>query len=100
SRVAKAGYIETPSPFAECCRGVDAESPVWRGYVHHHSIVWHDKGVLMLMPKLPVIEHVAFLEEEISMVLGMGASHWNSYFFWEGVIQWQVVQEFGLFRPF
>jgi hypothetical protein len=39
SRVAKAGYIETPSPIAECCRGIDGgETPFWRGYIHHRYL--------------------------------------------------------------
>ena len=35
NRVAKAGYIEVPSPASEFCRGVDGGKPHYRGYVHH-----------------------------------------------------------------
>ncbi len=38
SRVAKAGYIETPSPLLELTRGINAEGP-WAGYFHHRWLV-------------------------------------------------------------
>jgi hypothetical protein len=45
-RVAKAGYIETPSPIAEMGRGVDGSSPPFRGYHHHRFVVWVHEGEL------------------------------------------------------
>src|SRR5882672_7035798 len=45
-RVGKAGYIETPSPIAELCRGVDGGAPPYRGYHHHRWVVWNQAGEL------------------------------------------------------
>ncbi|WP_448526992.1 methyltransferase domain-containing protein [Parathermosynechococcus lividus] len=53
SRVAKAGYIETPSPISECAKGVDGGSPPYRGYIHHHYLVWQEQSTLMFVPKYP-----------------------------------------------
>ena len=39
SRVAKAGYIETPSPLLELTRGINEEGTSWTGYFHHRWLV-------------------------------------------------------------
>ena len=91
SRVGKAGYIETPSPSAEICRGVDGNSPPWRGYHHHHWLVYeNDQGVLSFMKKYPVIEHTVFENEAFfESALRHSPYLWNTYFLWEGEIKWQ-----------
>jgi len=83
-RVAKAGYIETPSPIAECCRGTDAGAPQWRGYHHHRYLVYDHDGVLTFIPKFPLLEFLQFGQYEQSMydLLNMGPFHWNTYCFW------------------
>ncbi|MBD2125281.1 methyltransferase domain-containing protein [Microcoleus sp. FACHB-1] len=94
SRVAKAGYIETPSPVAETCRGVDAGSPPWRGYIHHRYLVWSDEDVLTFLPKYPVIEHLHFGDEEDNMVeiLNSGPLYWNTYFIWNNSLEIKLIQ--------
>jgi Methyltransferase domain len=93
SRVAKAGYLETPSPLAEICRGIDIGKPPWRGYHHHRNIVWNDNGVLTFLPKYPIIEHYSFgdLEGEVLRLLNEGPLHWNTYYFWTDAIQMQLL---------
>ncbi len=99
-RVARAGYIECPSPIAECCRGVDAERastgkrPPWRGYHHHRSIVWDSNGTLTVMAKLPFIEHVNFgpLDQQMCDTLNGGPLYWNTYFAWRGKLKWHYHQ--------
>lgn len=93
SRVARAGYVETPSPLAEVCRGIDGGSPPWRGYQHHRYFVWDDAGVLHFMSKYPLIEHVAF-GGEASMEAALRAQPmlWNTYFMWQGRIEWEHLQ--------
>ena len=54
-RVAKAGYIETPSPLAEFARGVDGASPAWRGYCHHHYFIWPHQSTLYFVSKYPMV---------------------------------------------
>ena len=90
SRVAKCGYIETPSPLAELSTGVDGGSPPWRGYIHHQHIVWAQAGRLYLIPKYPVIEHLFFgdkLESHLITLLNTSPLFWNTYFLWQDHIK-------------
>ena len=97
-RVAKAGYIETPSPVAEMCRGVDAERkltgtrPPWRGYHHHRSFVWDAGGALHLVGKFPFVEHIdmGLHEESLCDLLNSGPLYWNTYFAWTGPLEYRV----------
>lgn len=101
SRVAKAGYIETPSPISECCRGVDGGSPFWRGYIHHRYLVWVDeRDKLTFLPKYPVIEYLDFGAEDeyIIELLNQGALHWNTYYLWENEINFQYLQHDSEFK--
>ncbi len=88
SRVAKAGYIETPSPLTEIARGVDGSSPPFRGYHHHHYIVWAHEGQLRFVAKYPFIEYIRFTEEDIIKSLAEGPKYWNTHYLWEGKIDW------------
>lgn len=90
NRVAKAGYIETPSPIAECCRGVEADNPnsAHRGYAHHRSVVWSAGDVLHLAPKVPAIESLQFDDKALVEELNQGPARWNTQHFWEGELKW------------
>lgn len=95
SRVGKAGFIETPSPLAEFCRGVDGGSPVWRGYNHHRYFVWPRSGKLFFLGKFPCVEYVNIQQAEewtYHLALGKGSDYWNSRFYWEGSIDYKHVQ--------
>lgn len=81
-RVGRAGYIETPSPVAECCRGIDGGSPPFRGYHHHRFITWVQEGTLHLVSKYALIEYLRFTEEEITGALRQGPKFWNTHFEW------------------
>ena len=91
-RVGKAGYIETPSPMAEIGRGVDGNSPPFRGYHHHRNIVWVHEGELRIAAKYPIIEYLRFLEEEIVGWLKEGPKFWNTYYLWEDKIKTKHLQ--------
>lgn len=80
-RVAKAGYIETPSPFAELSRGVDGGSPFYRGYIHHRYIIWTTENTLNFLPKYPCIEYTA-ISDNISNYL-KDPWYWNTYLLWD-----------------
>ena len=70
SRIAKEGYIETPSALCEMTKDVDGGNNVpWRGYNHHRYIVWNDSNVLNILPKFPMIEYITFNEEELQKLL-------------------------------
>ncbi len=51
SRVAKAGYIETPSPIVELTRGMDPWGRSWVGHYHHRWIVSVENGTLVFLFK-------------------------------------------------
>lgn len=90
SRIAKSGYIETPSPIAECCKGVDGGSPPYHGYHHHRFMVWDNDGELTFVSKFPVIEHLAFRGNDA--VLRAGPLYWNTYFLWTDDIRVRHLQ--------
>ncbi|MBW4551316.1 MAG: class I SAM-dependent methyltransferase [Aphanocapsa sp. GSE-SYN-MK-11-07L] len=91
-RIAKAGYIETQSPVAEFCRGIDGNNddfPPWRGCMHHRYFVWNDQGILTFLPKYPIVEYLNFGEEENEIVdlLNSSSMYWNTHFFWNESIE-------------
>lgn len=98
ARVAKAGYIETPSPIAELAYGVDAPTEgivrPWRGYHHHRSIVWDSNGTLSVIAKWPFIEHLDSKEadEHWAELLNSSPLYWNTYFGWTGKLKWHYYQ--------
>lgn len=50
-RVAKAGYIETPSPPIELTLGMDPGHRRYAGYCHHRWLVWRDAQGLVFLAK-------------------------------------------------
>ena len=93
SRVAKAGYLETPSPIAELCRGVDGGSPAWRGYHHHRYLVWSKGGMLRFLSKYPAVEHVALADETAPpRILRQNPLAWNTCFLWRDKINFEFLQ--------
>lgn len=86
SRVGKAGYIETPSPSAELGRGVDGNSPPYRGYHHHHYMAWVVDGELRIVAKYPLVEYLVLEDEEIIENLA-SPEHWNTHYLWENEIK-------------
>jgi len=90
-RVAKSGYIETPSPIAELCRGVDGGWPPFRGYHHHRWIVWNHDGTLKVLTKYPVIEYLDIDEVWLTPLLSQ-PKFWNTYLLWEDKIPVRHIQ--------
>lgn len=86
SRVAKAGYVECPSPFAELGRGVDGGSPPFRGYHHHRFIAWTFGDEFRMVSKYPFVEYLRFDEDKIDATLRSGPQYWNSYLLWKDKI--------------
>lgn len=102
-RVAKAGYIETPSPIAEMCRGVDGASPPFRGYHHHHYVVWVHEGQLRLVSKYPIVEYFRFAEEDVVGWLREGPRAWNTHYLWQDKINFlhlQTDRDFDITRDY
>lgn len=89
NRVARHGYLETPSPAAELTRGVDGggERP-WRGYHHHRSICWIDFDELHLVAKYPIVEHLEMLpwyDEDLADPI-----QWNTHTFFSAPMKWKL----------
>jgi hypothetical protein len=98
-RVAKAGYIETPSPLAEFTRGVNRG--MIRGYVHHRWFVWAASNQLTLLPKFPLIEYADTLnaeEEQRISQLNESPQLWNTYFPWRGSFTFTALRHPGDFN--
>ena len=75
----KAGYIETPSPIAECC---NVECDEFKGYIHHRYLIWNSNdGVFKMLPKYPIIDLIKF-SDHIDSYLN-DPLYWNSYFVWD-----------------
>ena len=71
NRVAKAGYIEVPSPASEFCRGVDGGKPHYRGYIHHRYFIWREDETLVFLPKYPYVEYVGMSDELEQRLAGL-----------------------------
>lgn len=86
TRVCQNGYIETPSPLIECLKNVDCFHNVsYRGYVHHRYIIWTEKGILHMLPKFPILEHLQFppfLEDHWIQIANDFPLFWNNYYTW------------------
>jgi hypothetical protein len=92
SRVAKSGYIETPSPLAELCRGVDDTKLPYRGYHHHRWIVWDNRGQLTFVTKYPVVEYLGCDDAVLAGNLRLGPRYWNTYHLWNDRIDVRHLQ--------
>lgn len=94
ARVARGGFIETPSPIAECCRGVDAPGSQHkgRGYIHHRSLLWSYEGVLYVLPKFPAINDLQLDEVQLVELLNQSPAFWNTYHVWEGELKFKVLR--------
>lgn len=88
-RVAKAGYIETPSPIAEMGRGVDGASPPFRGYHHHRFVIWVHEGELRFVSKYPIVEYFRLPEDELTSWLREGPKTWNTHYLWTDKIKFK-----------
>lgn len=78
-RVAKKGYIETPSPVVELSN--NAESPDYKGYIHHRYIVWTKDNTLNFIPKYPIIDKISMDIKDKTFL--KNPIYWNNYFMWD-----------------
>jgi len=90
TRLARQGYIETPSPLVECLRNIDGcdISPLYRGYIHHRYLVWTDSSThtLYFLPKYPLLEYITFTEamtKRMVYLVNHYPVYWNNYYVWD-----------------
>ena len=93
SRIAKAGFIECPSPIAEICREVENwnvdQKIKWRGYNHHHNFVWNNGDKLNFLHKFPSVEYMKLNDETFIEKLLEKPINWNTYFMWKDKINYK-----------
>jgi predicted O-methyltransferase YrrM len=86
-RIAKAGYIETPSVIAECTRYIDCAVNGNFGYRHHHSILWTCKNThtLKIIPKIEeyISEFITFDKMIQFRELLTDTFLWNNYYLFD-----------------
>lgn len=89
-RVSKLGYIETPSPLVELCKGVSGSDCV--GFIHHRYIVWSDleTNTLNFLPKYPAVESIKLPSIYIYM-LNNFPIYWNNYYIWNDKLKPDIV---------
>ena len=96
-RCCKSGYIETPSPMIEIMRGVDAaeNNHLYRGYSHHHSIIWGDmeNNTLHILPKKKDLLEAIVVKRKYVHLANHHPVYWNQYFLWESKPQVIVYTE-------
>ncbi len=92
SRVAKGGFIETPSPFTELKRGLERGAP-WRGYIHHRFIVWARGHMLNFVTKHPVIEYMSISDDFLTNVINSNPELINMYFLWFGKLNYHIYEQ-------
>jgi len=102
SRIAKEGYIETPSALCEMTKDVDGGTNIpYRGYNHHRYIVWNDNQVLNILPKFPLVEHISFKEEELQKLLE-NPFNWCTFYHFKDEVNFKLLnmgreQDFTMF---
>jgi SAM-dependent methyltransferase len=104
SRIAKEGYIETPSALCEMTKDVDGGEKYvpYRGYNHHRYIIWNDDGVLNILPKFPIVEHINFKEEEKLQQLLEDPFNWCTFYHFKDEVKFKLLnmgyeQDFVMF---
>jgi len=80
-RVAKAGYLEIPSPLAETTRGVEGCVSHF-GYCHHRWIGCGTNNSIILCAKYPLIERLPL--RCYWDLLQEGVQHWNTHCLFNG----------------
>ena len=96
NRVAKAGYIEVPSPASEFSRGVDLNKMAYRGYIHHCYFIWEEDGTLLFLPKYPIVEYIQVdqaNENKLADCLDRHPITWNTYFAWTGSFKFHMLRQ-------
>ena len=93
NRVAKAGYVETPSRILEQSRG--AEHPLYAGFYHHRWLVEEDKGVLSFRFKPHSLHSLkGAIVAEIGVWRQIAPQYAYLSMEWEGGFEFREVMEF------
>jgi FkbM family methyltransferase len=83
-RIAEAGHICVTSKYLELLRH---EGP-YRGYIHHRWIFCPQKEELVLVPKISLLDHMPFDEEEVWQ---SQPERWELNIYWRKGLQFSVL---------
>jgi hypothetical protein len=87
---AKAGYIETPSVYAECCRSIDHDNNHDQiGYAHHNFILWTENKTLFILPK--VEEYIKNIDQENLKTHLRDPMIWNNYYLFDSEFNYTIL---------
>ena len=95
SRIAKEGWIETPSPLCEMTKGVDGQENFdapWRGYAHHRYIVWNDNETLKILPKFPMVDFYTNFNQAKLEELLKHSFNWGTYYHFKDTVNYKLLQ--------
>jgi len=87
ARTCKRGYLETPSPIAECWPFAESPFGLYKGFCHHRYFVWND-GRINFMAKFPIIEKINFNNEALNEKL-QDPYNWITPYLFEGNIDFK-----------
>lgn len=59
---------------------INAESPDYKGYIHHRYIVWTKDNTLNFIPKYPIIDKISINMDKTFL---KNPIYWNNYFMWD-----------------
>jgi hypothetical protein len=90
-RVAKAGYIESPSPIVETSRRVDCTGS-HMGFYHHRWIVYSENNTLTCLAKYPLIERLPVTDYGEKLLRGNSPAPWQTRHQWTGPLNYKVLQ--------
>jgi len=86
---AKRGYLETPSVYAECCKGIDFDNDSNKiGYAHHHFILWTENKTLFILPK---VEEFMEIDQEFLRNHLRDPLLWNNYYFFDSILNYSFL---------
>jgi Methyltransferase domain len=96
SRVGKAGYVEVPSLWIECCYDVDSlpNSDQYPGYEKHRWLVHVEDGELVFIPKLSWMSLYEFVPREFLERHRCRQELWTTAWHWTGSVrsrEWSFV---------
>jgi hypothetical protein len=104
NRIGKAGYIEVPSKFRECCKA--ANNAIVTGWEHHRWLIEYVNDTLVFTAKLPYFTHFDFIGDMHRSVMydyyrQFLSLHWNGSFnYTERVSKGSPVEIENLFNIF
>jgi hypothetical protein len=82
-KISKQGYISTPSVLSEIN---NVESKNWIGYIHHRYLFGYKDNIIIIAPKLPVLEKLVNKKKPNTI-------HEEIRFMWEDTLHYKIFMD-------